>query len=573
MSSGGAPAESTPAAAVADATTSAAAVDLPQHSAKIPKVPVNFTRLVNKFVVIDNVRSHNVVIVRECEKCKFLVRMNQRLATIVLLNCRFCTFKLLDSAVVTSRTCKILNCTDCEFVFEDIDTRKVECFDVSASRFAFIGDTVLLENQVVIWRPGCTKNVIATAEISQCETIDIEYQVERGWFTLPASTPGFQFVSTIDSARRLHTFPLNTETSTPKAPPQVSITTDASVPPISTELAVGDAEQALLRIAPFTSGPLATCRDSSGELLSSEQAYNTLLTSGRSTEILAALDLLFSAPPLTEEVVEQAYHQERQEYLEPVESLREKARQVADLISSSKHTVVYSGAGISTSSGIGDFRGPQGLWTCQDTGRKCVSKSYEDVDPTFSHYAITTLAKKGLVNFVVTTNVDGLHLRSGTPLHLLVEMHGCCYKEVCSKCKKVILRDYDVFPGRMSGHKTGQRCDFCTGPLLDTSVAFGETYRDQMDAVRAAYHARKSTLAIILGTSMNVQSAASYPEKVLENQGQIVLVNMQATPYDAICNVRVWARIDDFMRLVMQHLNLEVQCTFDARNSWGDQDD
>lgn len=76
------------------------------------------------------------------------------------------------------------------------------------------------------------------------------------------------------------------------------------------------------------------------------------------------------------------------------------------------------------------------------------------------------------------------------------------------------MRQFDVFSDREGEHKTGRSCPFCSAPLLETGVAFGETYRDPLDAIKAEFHARKSHLAIILGTSMNVQSSASYPEKV-----------------------------------------------------------
>lgn len=84
------------------------------------------------------------------------------------------------------------------------------------------------------------------------------------------------------------------------------------------------------------------------------------------SEISSALELLAAVPKPSEELIDRAYDEERREYLEPLENIRKKSVEVANLLRTSKHTVVYSGAGISTSSGIGDFRGPQGLWTCQD---------------------------------------------------------------------------------------------------------------------------------------------------------------------------------------------------------------
>ncbi|KAH3759468.1 silent information regulator family protein [Pelomyxa schiedti] len=534
--------ETTQSTAVSATTSSTSAsaeeVAVPLHSANIPKSVLSYGNLHDTSFVLDKLRSHLVVLVVDCVNCKILLRMNQRLSMILFVRCRNCVIKLLDSAVVTSRTCRIVDCSKCDFVFEDIDTRKVEVFGTNTCKFIFIGDTVLLESQLVIWRKGCTNNTIGIAEITSCRTIDVQYECEM---TIPAPNccGESQWVSNIDTARSIHHTLLRDYAGAFEQPGLAAINA----------------------VLPFIKASLP--RD--------ETHHNSATSTVTGSDIIADITELAAVPPLPQAVIDHAYDEERREYLEPLASLQEKAAHVAQLLRASKHTVVYSGAGISTSSGIGDFRGPKGLWTCSDKGTKCESKTYTDVLPTFAHYAITALAKKKLVHFVVTTNVDGLHLRSGTPLHMLVELHGCCYKEVCTNCKKVFLRDYNVFRGKntRSGHLTGRMCDFCRSPLVETSVAFGETYRDPVDAIRSAYHARKATLAIVLGTSMNVQGAASYPEKALRNQGgSMILVNMQATPYESIIGTRVWARIDDFMRLVMENLGITVSCECDMLSEW-----
>lgn len=87
---------------------------------------------------------------------------------------------------------------------------------------------------------------------------------------------------------------------------------------------------------------------------------------------------------------------------------------------------------------------------------------------------------------------------------------------------------------------TGRLCDFCGGRLQDTIVHFSETYRSDSVGLLAMHHAKKADMAIVIGTSMNVQTAASYPDKCLKKpDGQMVIVNLQKTPYDMLCQVGI----------------------------------
>jgi len=128
------------------------------------------------------------------------------------------------------------------------------------------------------------------------------------------------------------------------------------------------------------------------------------------------------------------------EHLEPEEQLKEKAYLLTEMIRKSKHFVVFTGAGISTSAGIPDFRGPEGVWTLQDQGRVRTSPSVSTISaiPTFTHMAILELQKRGIVKYLISQNTDGLHRRSGFPSECLSELHGNSNKEMCIKCKKGI---------------------------------------------------------------------------------------------------------------------------------------
>jgi len=154
--------------------------------------------------------------------------------------------------------------------------------------------------------------------------------------------------------------------------------------------------------------------------------------------------------------------------------------------------------------------------------------------PTYAHYAIAELVRRGLVAFVTSTNLDGLHRRSGIPANKISELHGNCYREICELCDREYLRSFDTLPTRTDRwtHLTGRKCE-CGGGLKDTIIHFTETIRkDQWDP--AVSNARNSDVAVILGTSMNVQPAASLPDKCLLNPGGEV--SLTQTSFDFIAN-------------------------------------
>ena len=159
--------------------------------------------------------------------------------------------------------------------------------------------------------------------------------------------------------------------------------------------------------------------------------------------------------------------------------------------------VSFSFGGILTV--IEDFRGPKGVWTMRDKG-EVVFRSSMKAQPTLSHYGITELARAGLLKFVVSTNMDALHLRSGLPVHMLSEQHGNKHKERCEQCDSEYYRQYDTLETVTStrGHYTGRICTFCNGKLKDTIVHFSESLHPK-DMTMALYHARASDLAVVMG--------------------------------------------------------------------------
>ncbi|VDM21685.1 unnamed protein product [Hydatigera taeniaeformis] len=135
------------------------------------------------------------------------------------------------------------------------------------------------------------------------------------------------------------------------------------------------------------------------------------------------------------------------EVRDPDYIFEQKVSVLTDLLRHSSYTVVHTGAGLSTSSGIPDFRGPNGVWTLEKRGRKpAFSKSFTEARPSVGHMALVALERAGYINFVITQNIDGLHLRSGFPRNRLSILHGDVFMEKCASCGTVYVRSTKIVP-------------------------------------------------------------------------------------------------------------------------------
>lgn len=261
------------------------------------------------------------------------------------------------------------------------------------------------------------------------------------------------------------------------------------------------------------------------------------------------------------------------DYFDDEEVLIQKAKLLADLIRNSKKCLVYTGAGVSTSANIPDYRSASGVWTMQDRGgiRRTKDISLEDAVPTFTHRAIAELVRVGKVALVVSTNVDGLHMRSGVPAENLVELHGNCFVEECATCSKKYVRDFCVTSTRGSAkidftretnprvlhHATGRKCDSCGGTLMDTIIAFGENL-PEFEIFKAVQVGRDMDLSLVLGTSMKVKPASMLPGVARANGGKMCIVNLQKTPHEPFCWLHLFDATDKVMALVMDDLGIPV---------------
>ncbi|KAB0396898.1 hypothetical protein E2I00_009813, partial [Balaenoptera physalus] len=174
------------------------------------------------------------------------------------------------------------------------------------------------------------------------------------------------------------------------------------------------------------------------------------------------------------------------EVFDPPEELERKVWELAQLVWQSSNVVFHTGAGISTASGIPDFRGPHGVWTMEEQGlAPKFDTTFENARPTKTHMALVQLERVGLLRFLVSQNVDGLHVRSGFPRDKLAELHGNMFVEECVKCKTQYVRDTVV--GSMGLKATGRLCTVaksrglraCRGELRDTILDWEDSLPDR----------------------------------------------------------------------------------------------
>ena len=211
--------------------------------------------------------------------------------------------------------------------------------------------------------------------------------------------------------------------------------------------------------------------------------------------------------------------------------------------------VVFTGAGISTESGIPDFRSPGGLWSKYDPeeftyqrflaserARQLYWRMSNDlyrllqrVEPNPAHMAIVEIEKAGNLIALITQNVDGLHQIAGSSPELVIELHGTARTASCLSCGSGYDRD-DLIK-QMETRTQAPRCDRCQGLLKSDTISFGQDMpRDEL--LRSQSVSEQCDLFIVVGTSLVVQPAASLPLIAKQKGARLVIVNREATPLD-----------------------------------------
>lgn len=238
--------------------------------------------------------------------------------------------------------------------------------------------------------------------------------------------------------------------------------------------------------------------------------------------------------------------------------LAEKMQQLEDLVRSCKHLVTFTGAGISTSAGISDFRGPTGVWTRKAQGKEpIVGTPKVRALPTKTHMALVQLQRAGKLEYLISQNCDGLHRRSGLPASAISELHGNGNIEICEDCGCRYFRDFQCDRRvKTFDHFTGRFCQ-CDGRLLNSTIDFGQSLPTE-PLKRATEESRKADLHIVLGSSLTVSPACTMPKETLRQGGKLVIVNLQSTPLSSKAALHIHAPTDLVMEMLMDRLGYTI---------------
>jgi NAD-dependent deacetylase len=238
-------------------------------------------------------------------------------------------------------------------------------------------------------------------------------------------------------------------------------------------------------------------------------------------------------------------------------------KKIAECLSSAHHLVIFSGAGMSTSSGLPDFRSSQGLWSrynpmalasidAMENNREAFLDFYryrinalKNASPNLGHCILSKWEEENLLQGIITQNVDGFHQEAGC--RNVVELHGTLRKARCSRCK-------NEFPSELL--LTEELCPDCKGILRPGVVLFGEMLPDT-PMKRAHELSLKSDVFMVLGSSLNVSPANFFPLEAHEAGAKLIILNREPTQYDSMASFVVRENLVDALERIQQIMHRE----------------
>ena len=248
--------------------------------------------------------------------------------------------------------------------------------------------------------------------------------------------------------------------------------------------------------------------------------------------------------------------------LEEDQAESEVIASLASLIAGSERIVAFTGAGMSTESGIPDFRSPGGIWdryapiqyadflgsaeSRKETWRRGL-QTYPVVaaaEPNGAHLALVELERQGKLLGVVTQNIDGLHLRAGHEHDRVIELHGNAHGVRCLGCDMEATRD--LVHARVIAGEEEPPCVDCGGILKPTTVSFGEPM-PRRPMVRAELLMRQCDLVLVIGSTLVVYPAAGLPEVAVRSGARLAILNMTPTPLDDLAAVVVRGKAGEIL--------------------------
>lgn len=225
-------------------------------------------------------------------------------------------------------------------------------------------------------------------------------------------------------------------------------------------------------------------------------------------------------------------------------------------LTAASRITVLTGAGISTDSGIPDYRGPNGVWTRDPDAEKLVTLSYYvadpdirrrawlmrrdmgafDIRPNAGHRALVELERQGRLHLLITQNVDGLHQAAGSSPERVLEIHGTVHQVECLECGDRTAMDDAL--ARVAAGEPDPACLVCGGMLKSATISFGQLL-DPVVVEAAVDAAAHCDVLLAVGTSLTVHPAAGLVDLAARHGARVVVVNAEPTPYDDVADLVV----------------------------------
>ena len=235
------------------------------------------------------------------------------------------------------------------------------------------------------------------------------------------------------------------------------------------------------------------------------------------------------------------------------DSFEDRIREAAALLRRASKVAAFTGAGISTESGVSDFRSPGGVWdrhrivTYQEfTGSAGARREYWGMkrelhrellgaEPNRAHTALAELEKGGRLACLITQNIDGLHQKGGVSPERVIEIHGTNMEAECLGCG--IRTPIEEIQRKLDAGETELHCDICGGMVKPATIMFGQSMPEE-EMRRAWECAAGCDLLFMIGSSLQVEPAASIPRVAHEQGASLIFVNRTDTPWDHIADIR-----------------------------------
>jgi NAD-dependent deacetylase len=247
-----------------------------------------------------------------------------------------------------------------------------------------------------------------------------------------------------------------------------------------------------------------------------------------------------------------------------------------NLLARASRVVFLTGAGVSTESGIPDFRSPGGLWSRYDPRKltfdlvcaheqtrrdywKLATESYpvlRDAEPNAAHRAIVAVERAGKLSCLVTHNIDGLHVKAGSSRDRVVEIHGSSLAAKCIDCGRAHDREH-LHRLLTDGELEVPYCEDCGGPVKPATISFGQAM-PVAETERAFAAASACDLFIVVGSSLVVYPAAALPDAAVRAGAPLVVVNNEETPKDALADVVLRGSAGESMSLLVRAAGLTL---------------